>query len=154
MLCSLRSGIGRQSTSRKASACVEFAVLAPFLVLLFLVTTDYSRIFYYQVALNQCARNGALFGANLRSYQETTWVSPYATGTPTDDNIKNVTIQDGANLSPALAASQVTVGHANGADGNAAVQVTITYTFSTVSSILGFGSTFTMTAKCSMRVAQ
>ena len=139
---------------RSAAVVVEFAIVGSFLTALFLIALDYSRIFYYQTTLNQCARNGALYGANLRSYKETTWVSPYNTGTPTDGNIKTVTIADGTNLSPALSTSQVTVAHAKGSDGNAAVQVTINYTYTTLTSFPGLGKNFQLQAKASMRVAQ
>ena len=53
---------------------------------------------------------GAVCSANLRSYLESTWVAPYSTSNPPSaDNIKSVTIADGADLSPALTTSQVTV---------------------------------------------
>jgi Flp pilus assembly protein TadG len=145
----------RQRSTRRAirsgAATVELAVLAPLLVFLFVVTTDFARVFYYQITLNQCARNAALFGANLRSYQETTWTTPYSTAsTPSDDNIKAVAVADGATVSPALTSSQVTVAHNNGTDGNAAVQVTITYPFQSITGIVGL---INLNAKCSMRVA-
>lgn len=139
---------------RKGTACVEFAFLAPFLALLFVITMDYSQILYAKITINQCARNGALYGANLRSYLETTWVTPYNTGTPTDDNIKAVAIADGAGLNPALTTSQVQVTHNKGSDGNDAVQVTVSYTFTTICPVPGFGSSFNLQATSSMRVAQ
>lgn len=139
---------------RAGIATVEFAVVAPLLILLFVIAVDFSRIFYYQVTLNQCARNGALYGSALNSYQETSWVTPWAVSVPpSDDNIKTVTIADGASLSPALQTSQVTVGHDMGTDGNTAVQVTISYTFSTLTGFPGIGD-YTLTAKSSMRMAQ
>jgi Flp pilus assembly protein TadG len=44
------------------------AVVAPLLVLLFAVALDFGRVFYHKLTLDHCARNGALFGSNLRSY--------------------------------------------------------------------------------------
>ena len=58
-------------------AAVELAVISTFLVPLFVLTLDFARLFYYQVTIDNCARNGALYGARLRSYQETAGVSPY-----------------------------------------------------------------------------
>jgi Flp pilus assembly protein TadG len=153
----LRFTLARLSASprrREGVATVEFAVLAPFLVLIFVITLDFARVYYYQTVLEQCACNAAIYGSNLRSYQETTWVSPYSTSsTPSDDNIQIVATADGACLNPPLTTDQVTVAHANGSDGNAAVQVTINYTYSTITHFPGFGFSFNLQAKSSMRVA-
>jgi hypothetical protein len=140
---------------RPATASVELAVTGPLLAFFFIIALDFSRVFYYKMTLIQCARNGALYGSNLRSYQESTWTSPYSTANPpSDDNIKAVVVADGSSLSPALTTSQVTVTHDNGSDGNAAVQVTVNYTFTTITTIPFVGTQMSLQTKCSMRVAQ
>jgi Flp pilus assembly protein TadG len=146
--------VAARRNQRKGVAAVELAILAPFLVALFLIALDFARVFYCQTTLNQCVRNGALYGSSLCSYNQTTWVSPYNTTDPeTDTSIKSCTIADGASLNPALTTSQVTVTHNNGSDGNAAVQVSVTYTFNSITQFIGFGNSFTLRASCSMRVA-
>jgi hypothetical protein len=130
-------------------------MVGPLLAFFFIIALDFSRVIYYKLTIIQCARNGALYGSNLRSYQETTWTSPYSTANPpSDDNIKAVAVADGSSLSPPLTTSQVTVTHNNGSDGNSAVQVTINYTFTTITSIPYVGTQMPLQASCSMRVAQ
>jgi len=131
---------------RRGAAAVELAVLAPFLVFLFLVTVDFARVFYYQLTIEDCARNGALLGSSLRSYQETGWVQPY-------NDITAAAVADGASLNPPLDSSQVNVTAGKGSDANSNVTVTITYPFTTFTKFPGFDNTFNLQAKCSMRVA-
>jgi hypothetical protein len=40
------------------------AILLPLLTILFLIATDYARIFYCSLTLENCARNGALCASN------------------------------------------------------------------------------------------
>jgi Flp pilus assembly protein TadG len=131
---------------RNGVEAVELALVAPFLALLFVITVDFARVFYYQQTINDCARSGALFGSNLRSYQETGWVSPYKDAT-------SVAVADGASLNPPLTSSQVKVVSGKGSDGNVNVTVTVSYPFTTVTQFPGFGSTFNLTATSKMRVA-
>jgi len=110
---------------RAGIAAVELALLLPFLALLFVITIDFARVFQYQLTLDNCARNGALYGANLRSYQENGWVNSF-------NNITSATLADGATLNPPLASNQVTVTPATGSDGNPNITVTINYPFTTI----------------------
>jgi Flp pilus assembly protein TadG len=132
--------------ARRGVEAVELAFVAPFLALLFVITVDFARVFYYQQTINDCSRNAALFGANLRSYQETGWVSSYTDAT-------SVALADGAALNPPLNSSQVGVVNGKGSDGNPNVTVTISYPFTTVTQFPGFDSTFNLTATTKMRVA-
>jgi Flp pilus assembly protein TadG len=140
-----RSRLFRKQPRRGVEA-VELAVMAPFLALVFVITVDFARVFYYQQTINDCARNGALFGANLHSYQETGWVNPYQDAT-------SVALADGAALNPPLDSSQVSVTNGTGSDGNPNVTVTISYPFTTVTQFPGFGTTLNLQASCKMRVA-
>jgi Flp pilus assembly protein TadG len=135
-----------RGNARRGVEAVELAVIAPFLALIFVITVDFARVFYYQQTINDCARNGALYGANLRSYQENGWVSPYS-------DANSVALSDGACLNPPLNSSQVTVKYGTGSDGNPNVTVTINYAFTTVTQFPGFGTTVNLTATCKMRVA-
>lgn len=135
-----------RKTGRRAAVAVEAAFIAPFLVLLFLAVADFARVFYYQVEITNCARNGALYGSNLRSYQETAWIDPY-------NDVKKATVASGIDLSPALATSQVNVTSGKGSDGNSNITVTVTYPFQTILSYSSYGTTLNLQAQVSMRVA-
>jgi len=131
---------------RKGAAAVELALVAPLLALLFVIAIDLSRIFYYQVVINNCARNGAYVGCSLRSYQEVGQVDPY-------NGAVNAAVAEGALLSPPLQSNQVKVVYGTGSDGNANVQVTVSYTFSSITNFPGLFATFPMQAQASMRMA-
>lgn len=145
-----RSARGNRPLStggRQGIACVEFAVVLIVLSPLFVLTIDFARLFYYQVTIDNCARNGALYGANLRSYQETGEVSPYT-------DIYAVTLAEGSNLNPPLAKSNVTVTTGGtGSDGNPDVKVAIAYPFSSITQFPYLGTQITLNASVSMRVA-
>ena len=111
-----------RSARRQGAAAVELAVLAPFLVFLFVIAVDWSRIFYYSLTVNNCARNGALYAADPYS----TTAQPYA-------NITQAALADAPSLSP-----QPTVASASGADTQGSyVECTVSYTFTTVSNFPG-----------------
>jgi Flp pilus assembly protein TadG len=125
---------------------VELAVLAPFLVVLFLIGIDFARLFYYKLTLDNCARNGALFGSNLRSYQEKAWVNSY-------NDILSATEADGQALCPALTDDQITVTKGTGTDGNDNVTVAIDYSFTPITQLPGLASTLNIHSQVKMRVA-
>src|SRR3954451_8532118 len=51
-------------TRREGAATVELALLLPFLCFLFVVAVDYSRVFYFAVTVQNCARNGAYYASD------------------------------------------------------------------------------------------
>jgi hypothetical protein len=110
------------------------------------VVLDFGRIFQYKLTLDQCARNGALFGSSLRSYQETAWVQPY-------NDITSATLADGQTLNPPLTAGQVSTATGTGSDGNPNVTVTINYTFTPLTRFPGLQKTINLKSQTSMRVA-
>jgi Flp pilus assembly protein TadG len=114
---------GRSQASRSGVAAVELAVLLPFLMFLFIIAVDWSRIFYYAVIIDNCARNGAMYEAD---YQWSTNRPPY---TSTSD----AALADAPNLSPAP-----TVATTYGTDtyGNWA-ECTVSWTFKTVTNFPG-----------------
>src|SRR5262249_49268221 len=118
----------RRTPPRKAVAAVELAVLLPFLAFIFVVTVDFSRIFYDSLILNNCARNGALYGcANPANSLDTT-------------GIQNAALADATNLSPTPTVTSTT---GTNSDGNY-VQVTVTFTFQTITNYPGIPSTITL----------
>jgi hypothetical protein len=137
-----------RSGGRLGIAAVELAAVATFLGLIFVVAVDFARVFYYQMVLDNCARNGAMFGANLPSYLENGgWVSP-------DNSIAGAAVADGAGLNPPLATNQVSSSYGKGSDGNKNITVTINYTFTAVTPLPGIGNTINLTAKAKMRAYQ
>src|SRR5204863_18342 len=55
---------GASRRSRRGVAVVELAVLLPLLVMIFLITVDFARVFYFSLTLTNCARAGALYACD------------------------------------------------------------------------------------------
>ena len=60
----MRCGGTRFFQTRKAAAVVEFAVVLPLLLIIFVAAVDFARVFYNAQVLTDCARTAALFAAN------------------------------------------------------------------------------------------
>ena len=126
---------------RDGVAAVELAVLLPFLAFMFVIAVDWGRIFYYSIAVANCARNGALYMSQQQSAKTTT--SPY-----TDSGYVNLYVNSKNPVSDAALADAPdltptpTVTSTTGSDGYGPyVEVTVSYTFQTVAnfSLGGFG---------------
>ena len=122
----------RQHRARRAAAAVEFAVVAPFLVFMFVIAVDWARVFYYSIAVTNCARNGALYLSQEQSAKTTT--APY-----TDSGLVNLYVNSKTPLSDAALADAPnltptpTVNSATGSDTYGPyVEVTVSYPFQTV----------------------
>ncbi len=50
--------------TRKGAAVVEFALVLPLLLIIFVAAVDFARVFYNAQVLTDCARTAALFAAN------------------------------------------------------------------------------------------
>ncbi len=109
---------GRPGRFRKAAAAVEFAVLAPFLVFIFLVTVDFARLFFQYLTITNCARNGAIWASDSVARCQ----SPYAT-------VQAAALADATNLNPTPTVTSTTAG--------SYVGVTVTYPFRTVATFAG-----------------
>jgi Flp pilus assembly protein TadG len=127
----------RTSRRRRGVAAVELAFVLPFLVLIFVVAVDWSRIFYYTVICTNCARNGALYASDIPTQAQ----SPYA-------NVTQAALADAANLSPPPTVSSVT-----GTDSSGSyVEVTVSYSFSTISRFPGVPNNPTITRTVRMAI--
>jgi Flp pilus assembly protein TadG len=113
--------VRRRRDVRRAVAAVELAVLLPFLAAILVIAVDWSRVFYYSLTIENCARNGALYASDPYSG----FKSPYA-------SITDAALADATNLSP-----QPTVASSSGTDANSHsyVDCTVTYTFQTVTNL-------------------
>jgi Flp pilus assembly protein TadG len=146
-----------RTAHRRAAAVVEFAVLLPLLVALFMFTFDFCRIYYYTIVLENCAQNAALFGSQSFDNQNQQWVGgqQYWQG-PSGQLLTPETVAtqlDGGNLTPALTASNINVQSGTDTDGHTVKIVTITYTFNTIVSFPGIPSAVTIVRTAQVRVA-
>ena len=124
---------------RAAVAVVELAVLLPLLVLLFLITIDFARVFYFSVSLTNCARAGAIYASDPVAAAE----SPFPT-------VEAAALADATNLSP-----QPTITSQTFTDnsGKPYVAVTAAYTFNTVTAFPGIPNQVPLTRTIRVFVA-
>jgi Flp pilus assembly protein TadG len=124
---------------RHGIAVVELAILLPILTLLFVVAVDYARVFYFGVTVGSAARNGALWARDSVLAAE----SPYK-------SVTEAALADASNLSPTP-----TVASTTGTDdkGQPFVQVTVTYTFKTLTNYPFVPSTVTLARTVRMHTA-
>ncbi len=129
---------------RRGSAAVELVLLLPFLAMLFLFTVDFARLYYHYSIVTNCARNGALYASDPTAATE----SPYYNVNPSLA-ITNAALADASNLSP-----QPVVSFSNGVDanGNPCVDVTVVYSFATISTYPGLSNPIQLSRTVQMRV--
>jgi Flp pilus assembly protein TadG len=110
--------MSRIRSARRGVAATELAILLPFLSAIFVIAVDWSRVFYYGVVVENCARNGALYASD-----------PYAPANSPYSSMSAAALSDAGNLSPTP-----TVSSTSGSDTNGTyVECTVSYSFSTVS---------------------
>jgi Flp pilus assembly protein TadG len=124
--------MARKRTVRKGAQVVEFAILLPFIAFMFVIAVDWARIFYYSIAVTNCARNGAFYMSQQQSAKTTT--SPY-----TDSGYVNLYVKSASPVTAAALADAPdltptpTVTSATGSDSYGSyVEVTVSYPFHTV----------------------
>jgi len=114
----IRSARFRDQGTRRGAATVEFAILLPLLVFLFMISVDFARLFYHYVTVSNAARNAALWLSDPLAKTESQW-----TGV---DGYKAAALADATNLP--LQASDVT--KTDGMAGTTPTHtVTVTYAF-------------------------
>ncbi len=129
----------RRSLTRRGAATVELAILLPVLAFLFLVAVDYCRLFHYSQIVDNCARNGAMWGSDPYGAAK----SPYAT----------VTDAAKADAPTAMQSSMTVSATTYTVTGGTEYEVTVTYPFKTLTSYPWIPSTVTLTRKCRVPVA-
>lgn len=133
-----RKVVRNKPRRRPGAAAVELAVLLPFLLFLCVIASDWARLFYFTVSAEGCARNGALYACDPVSRAQ----SPYS-------SVEQAALAEAPNLSQvATVQSADTVD----ATGQAAVAVTVTVPFQTVTNFPGVPSSQTVTRRVQMRV--
>jgi Flp pilus assembly protein TadG len=131
--------IHRIRERRQAGAAVELAVLLPVLALTMVISLDWARVFYYSVAISNAARQGAIYASDSVAAAN----SPYA-------NVEQAALADTSDLNP-----QPTVSSTSGVDGsgNPYVEVTVAWTFSTITKYPGIDAPVKISRTVRMRVA-
>src|SRR5437870_610711 len=122
----VRSQFGSGEMRRAAAAAVELALLLPLLAFLLVLAIDFSRLFYFSLTINNCARNGAVYGCDPTTAAQ----SPYK-------SVEEAALADAGNISPAPSVSSKMVADAAGNH----IEVTVTYQFQTITSYPGVPST-------------
>jgi Flp pilus assembly protein TadG len=129
----------RKTGRRRGTAVVELATLLPLLVFLFLIATDFARVYYFSLTLTNCARAGALYASDPAIQGESPFPSTEAAA-----------LADATNLTP-----QPTISQANGIDalGRSYVEVSATSSFTTVTGFPGIPSSLNLTRTVRLYVA-
>jgi Flp pilus assembly protein TadG len=99
------------------------AVLAPLMVMLFIIAADFARVYYFSLTLTNCARAGAFYASDPWTADE----SPFNSTT-------EAALSEARNISPAP-----TISEKSGADGSghAWVEVTAEHKFRTITGFPG-----------------
>lgn len=126
----------RNQPGRRGAATVELAVLLPFLLYLGVIATDWARLLYYTIAIEACARAGALYAADPAAAAQ----SPYTT---LQDHARAEA--PGLNPAPTVTSAAITV------NGRAGVRVTATVPFQTITNFPGVPGSQTLTRVVDMR---
>jgi Flp pilus assembly protein TadG len=133
------------SRDRRGAACVELAVLSPFLALLFIWTFDFCRAYHAALVVSNCARNGAYF----ESTKSAPWNGP-GTKKPMYTNMQQAALADWpSNLTPAPTISSTSEIEAGGVQY---VKVQVTYPFHSVTGLMGAQNPVTIVRNVRMRV--
>jgi Flp pilus assembly protein TadG len=127
----------RQRPRRTAAATVELAFLLPLLVFLFAIGLDFARVYSPYVTITNCANSGALYASQDAAHSVDT------------AGITAAAQADAGDLSPQPSVSSTRLTDAN---GNPCVQVTVTWTFQTITHFPGVPTTMNITRTVQMRV--
>jgi Flp pilus assembly protein TadG len=122
---------------RRAAAVVELAILLPLLTFLFVIGTDFARVYNPAITIMNCARNGAMYGSQ----------SP--TQALDDTGIRAAALADAGDLSPP---PTVAIRRFKDASEITYIEVSVSTQFKTVTRYPGVPSPLTLTRTVQMRV--
>jgi len=122
---------------RRGASAVELALLLPVLGLLFVFAVDFARLYYHYSIVTNCARNGALYLSDPTAAP----YSPYADYTA-------AALADASNLSP-----KPTVAPPYYSPDGTSVQLTVSYSFTTITNYPGLSNPINLTRSVQMRIA-
>ena len=121
-----RRPLAQRFRTREGAAVVELAVMLPLLVFLFVIAVDFARVYYFSLTLTNCARAGALYASDPATADESAF-----------DSYEDAALADATNLNPPPELYKTS---GMDASGRSYVEVTATYTFSTVTVFPGVPS--------------
>jgi hypothetical protein len=110
-----------RSARRSGAAAVEFALLLPFIMLIFSIGVDWCRIYYCAHTIEECARTGALAGSGI-AYQERGLA-----GWQREARVRSEAMQSAVNLDPPLESGDIVIEIESDY-----VTVTVNYDFHTI----------------------
>jgi Flp pilus assembly protein TadG len=139
----------RRWRSRSGTAAVELAVVLPILAFLFVVAIDYCRIFYYALALENCARNGAYYASGAQTF--TTYTSAPDAITQ-DANDFNPDLDPNKNMTVMYSATPGGPYTSSTPIANGYVQVTVNWQFNSVTNFPGLPATVNLTRSVEMQM--
>lgn len=122
---------------RSGAVVVELAFLLPLIAFLFAIGVDFARLYYHLVTVHNAARTGAMYGAQHPDKAVDT------------AGIAAAALADAKNLSPAAVVTSMT---GNDELGYPCVNVTVKWTFRTLSSFPGVPGTVDLTRTVQMRI--
>jgi Flp pilus assembly protein TadG len=125
-----------RTRGRVGAAVVELAACLPFIIYIAVIGTDWARLFYYTIAIKNCARSGALWAADPTTQGE----SPYTTVT-----------QAAQGAAPTLKPTPTVTSTATTLDGRTGVSVTVSVQFTTLTKFPGVPHSQTLTRTVSMQ---
>jgi Flp pilus assembly protein TadG len=128
----------RKPISRRGVAAVELALLLPLICFLFVITVDFARVFYFDLTVANCARNGGIY-----AFRDPNHALDSA-------GIQAAAQMDAGNLDPKLMTVSSTT---DSPTTPTLVTVTVTYPFTTITSYPGVPSSMTLSRSLRMNVA-
>lgn len=108
----------RRNKKRRGAAAVELAVLLPFFIFLTVIATDWARILYFTITLDNCARGGAIYLSDDQAQSRSPYADVTAAAQAEAPNLTGLTV--------------TTTTLADGGDGANAVKVTVSMPFNTL----------------------
>ena len=135
----MRTSMIRTDSHRGGVACVELAVLLPFLLFICVITTDWARCLRTTLTAEACARNGALYLCD----ESIKAASPYP-------SVQQAALSECPELADT---ATVSTNYVVDSAGNQAVVVTVSVPFNTLANFPGVPSLSILSRSCQMRIA-
>jgi len=118
------------------------ALVMPVLAFILVATVDFARVYRIALAITWCARDGAVYGSqSLAKSSDTT-------------GIRDAALADATDLSPQPTISSTTKSGSDSTGSYTYIEVTATYSFTTIASFPGIPSTVDLSRTVRLQVDQ
>jgi Flp pilus assembly protein TadG len=131
---------------RPGAAAVELAFLLPFLLFVAVIATDWARLLYHTITIEQAARCGANYAADEVTQPESRFYDPNPAVA-----VEKVVRAEASNLDQGKLPTP-TVVKSTDASGRPVVTVTVKYNFKTLTRFPGVPANEALTRAATMRV--